>query len=178
MSRQPVFLFRNVVHFLAIFLLLPLVPYVAADVPATAVISNAPETNSLELRTYLQLQEQLHATQLAVERNRKESLEAAAQTAEVLTTRLQGIEQSLGTQRARELDAMQNSNRVMLIVAGAFAAMGFLAMVLMAFFQWRTVTRLAEMSAALPAAGLGYNQKRAIAELGPGDSPVANPMAN
>ena len=130
----------------------------------------AKETNSLEMRTYLQLQEQLHATQLAIERNRKEADYAAAQATEALAGRLQAIEQSLLTQRARELEAMQSSNKVMLLVAGAFAAMGFMAMLLMAYFQWRTVNRLAEISAALPRPDRTLGAGRPIAALGPGDT--------
>ncbi len=128
------------------------------------------ETNSVELRTYLQLQEQLHATQMAIERNRKEADYAAAQATEALGGRLQAIEQSLLLQRARELEAMQSSNKVMLLVAGAFAAMGFMAMLLMAYFQWRTVNRLAEISAALPAMNRALGAGRPIAALGPGDT--------
>jgi tetratricopeptide (TPR) repeat protein len=56
----------------------------------------------------------------------------------------------LASQRAQELEAMQSSNKVMLIVAGVFAGLGFLAMLFMAFFQWRTISRLAEIAAALP----------------------------
>lgn len=112
----------------------------------------AEETNTLEtLRSYLQLQEQIHAAQVAIEQNRKEAAEAAARNAETLVERLNGIEKSLSAQRARELEVMQASNRVMLIVAGAFAVLGLCAMVLMAWFQARAVSRLAEISASLPA---------------------------
>jgi tetratricopeptide (TPR) repeat protein len=111
------------------------------------------DTNSQEmLRAYLQLQEQLHATQLAIEQNRKEAKEAAIQNAEFLTGRLHDIEAVLAVQRARELEAMQSSNRVMLTVAGTFATFGFLVMLLVAYFQWRTVHGLAEMSTTLPRA--------------------------
>ena len=114
------------------------------------------DTNSLEtLRAYLQLQEELHQTQLAIEQNRKEAKDAAAQSAQVLADRLQAIEKALSAQRARELDAMQSSNRVMLTVAGTFAAIGFVAMLLMAYFQWRTVQGLAQVSAAIPNRSLG-----------------------
>jgi tetratricopeptide (TPR) repeat protein len=61
---------------------------------------------------------------------------------------------------------MQASNRVMLIVAGSFAGVGFVAMLLMVFFQWRAVSRLADISAALPAA-------RSFPALGPGDTALA-----
>jgi tetratricopeptide (TPR) repeat protein len=124
---------------------------------------HAEDTNSQEmLRAYLQLQEQLHTTQLAIEQNRKEAKEAATQNAEFLAGRLHDIEAALAVQRARELEAMQSSNRVMLIVAGTFATFGFLVMLVVAYFQWRTVHGLAGISSALPA-------PRALP---PGDSPL------
>lgn len=136
-------------------------------VPAKAEETNN-NSSSQELRVYLQLQEQLHATQLAVERIRKEAAELAAQNNETLSSRLQAIEQSLSVQRARELDAMQGSNRVMLTIAGAFAGMGFLAMVLMGYFQWKTVKGLAEVSTMFPAMPLQLGMGRMPAALGPG----------
>jgi hypothetical protein len=134
---------------------------------AAATPPRSEETNSQEvLRAYLQLQEQLHAAQLAIEQNRKDARETAVQSAEALAGRLQDIERVLMLQRARELETMQSSNRIMVIVAGSFAAVGFMAMMLMAYFQWRTVNGLAEISAGLtpralpagsttPALGLG-----------------------
>src|SRR5262249_7621710 len=138
----------------ALFLLLSLPPpsVRASDtnVPATPP-SHQEDTNSQEmLRVYLQLQEQLHATQLAIEENRKEAKEVAVQNAEILANRLHGIEAALAAQRARELEAMQSSNRVMLIVAGTFATFGFVVMLVIAYFQWRTVHGLAEMSTTVP----------------------------
>src|SRR5690348_12813802 len=124
---------------------------IGATSEAPAPTGRADETNSSpEMRTYLQLQEQLHATQMAVERTRKEAEQIASQNTEALSGRLQGIEQSLAAQRAKELEAMQSSNRAMLIVAGSFAGIGFVAMLLMGYFQWRTVHRLAEISAIIP----------------------------
>jgi hypothetical protein len=123
-----------------------------AEPDTNVVASTATDTNAQEtLRTYLQLQEQLHLTQLAIEQNRREARETAAQNSEALAGRLQTIEKALEAQRSRELEEMQSSNRAMLVVAGTFAGIGFLAMFLMSFFQWRTVNRLAEISASLPA---------------------------
>ena len=128
------------------------------------------ETNSQEtLRSWLQLQGQLHDTELAIERNRKEAELIAARSDQAMDNRLQGIERALAAQRAKELEVMQNSNRVMLVVAGAFAGVGFLAMVLMAYFQWRTVNRLAEISASLPMVH-GFGPAPSMAALGPGDT--------
>ncbi len=108
------------------------------------------ETNSETFRAYIQLQEQLRATQLLIERQREAAEADAIKRSDALGGRLQTLENSLNLQRARELDAMQSSNRVMLIVAGSFAIVGVLAMVLMVFIQLRAVHRLAEISAALP----------------------------
>jgi tetratricopeptide (TPR) repeat protein len=111
------------------------------------------DTNQQDnLQGYLQVQEQLHATQLAIERNRQEANAAALESAKAFASRLQGIEAALSSQRTQELQAMQSSNKAMLLVAGMFAALGLLAMLFMAFFQWRTISRLAEIAAALPAA--------------------------
>ena len=111
------------------------------------------DTNVTEVqRSYLHLQEQLLATQLALEQTRKESKESSAQTAATLTARLQAIEQALNSQRALELEAMQRSNLTLVLVGGSFAALGFVALVLMAYFQWRTVHGLAEVTASLPGA--------------------------
>jgi len=142
------------------------------------------EAVSPEMRTYLQLQEQLRATQLAIERNRKESTETALQTAEALASgmkattdtlanRMKVLEEALSTQRARELDVMQSSNRTMLIVAGTFASFGFLALFMMGYFQWRTVNRLAEISAVLPRPGLALPGQRPRAALMAGESSVS-----
>jgi urease accessory protein UreF len=135
--------------------LLATIPARAAETAAPAGASGASsivDTNGQEtVRSYLQLQEQLHATQLAIERTRREADEASAEMAKAMAARLQSIEQALSTQRAQELQAMQSSNRVMLIVAGGFAALGLAAMLFMAYFQWRTVNRLAEISTALPS---------------------------
>jgi len=136
--------------------------------------TNAPvqsgETNSQELRTYLQLQEQLHATRLAIESVGAEARQAAAQNAEELAGRLHALEQAVAAQRAKELEAMQSSNRNMLYVAGAFASIGCVAMLLMGYFQWRTVNRMAELSAAMPSGAMALGSVRPIAALGPGST--------
>ncbi len=135
-----------------------------------AVPDRVSETNANEaLRAFLQLQEQLHANQLALEAVRKEAGEAAAKSAEdlaaiasgnaraleessaALALRLKSIEESIGKHRDAELQTIQSSSRTMLFIAGAFAVLGIGAMVFMAFLQWRTIGRLAELSGAIPS---------------------------
>jgi tetratricopeptide (TPR) repeat protein len=144
----------------------------AESTAPAATTGKTDETNTQEtLRSYLQLQEQLHATQLAIERNRKEADAVATESAKVFAARLQGIEQALASQRNQELAVMQSSNKVVLIVAGLFAGLGFVAMLFMAYLQWRTINRLAEIAAALPVAH-AFGPGPALAALGAGDARV------
>jgi len=123
------------------------------NAPATADTRSQDTANTETLRSYLQLQEQLHATQLALERNRQEAEHLAARNAEAVGTQLRLIEQAVSNQRTRELETMQSTNRLLLIMAGSFAGVGFLAMLLTAYLQWRAVNRLAEFTALLTGAG-------------------------
>jgi tetratricopeptide (TPR) repeat protein len=107
------------------------------------------ETNAVELlRSNLQLQEQLHRVQLSIEANREQADASAIKNAQSIANRLEALEQTLATDRARDTLAVQSSTRVMWIVACTFGIVGILAMLLMAY-QWRTVSRLAQ--AGLPS---------------------------
>ena len=114
----------------------------AMDVPPAA-LADAAETSAANdtLRAYLQIQEQLHATQLAIEQTRREAEIANEKNSERLAAQLQSVEQTLSAQRAREA-------HFMIYVLGAFAIISFLAVVITAYFQWRTVNRLASIAAA------------------------------
>ena len=120
------------------------------------------------LRAYLQLQEQIHEAQLAIERNRQESETASAKSAAMLAERLQGIEQSLAAQRASELEAVQRANHTMLVIVLAVATLGCLAVLLTAYLQWRAVNRFTAISAAFPMAN-GLGPFRAVAALEAGE---------
>ena len=130
-------------------------PAWSADAPAPA--TNAPvraAEDSAEaqraLRSYLQLQEQLHATMLAIEQTRLENSLASRTNADALATRLELIEKSLDQQRQQHADAMRNSNRTLLTLAGVFMGVGFLTLLVMAFFQLRGMNRLAEIATGFP----------------------------
>lgn len=130
--------------------------------------AGSPET----LRSYLQIQEQLHNTQLAIERNRQETETANARSAELLQGRLSLIEKSLASQRLDELKDLQRSNRLVLIAAGIFAVIAFLVLLFTAFLQWSAVNRITTLAAALPgsnALGAGHIP----AALGMGDTQFA-----
>jgi tetratricopeptide (TPR) repeat protein len=107
------------------------------------------------LNAFLQIQEQIHSTQLLIESNRVAASAEAQRTAADMTARIQLLEQTMATQRAGEIEATQRAQRLMLILAGLFGVVGLTAMLFMAFFQWRAVTRLVELSTLHPSALAG-----------------------
>ena len=158
----------------------------AAELAETNAVSN--ET----LRSYLQLQEQLHATQQALERTRQESEALAAKNAEAVAARFKAIEEALNAKRVTELEAMKSSmetvkgsmesnsrsmesnTRMLMTVAGTIAGVGFLVLLLTAYLQWRSVSRLAEFSALLQSARTALPPSAAEAHLlGTGDVTAA-----
>lgn len=110
-------------------------------------------SNSNEsLRAYLQLQEQIHNTQLSLERDRKEGREAVAALKEAVIGQRESALGQLGREVSSLNIAMQNTNMLLVKIAAGFVVVGFLAMVITAFLQWRAVTRLAEVAAMIPRA--------------------------
>ena len=61
-------------------------------------------TNDSALGAMLQVQEQLHATQLQIESSRAQAAEAAQKNSDAVSSRLQLLEQSVQNQRAVETD--------------------------------------------------------------------------
>lgn len=132
------------------------------------VASPNPIDTNAALRASLELQEQLHASQLALKQNRdeRESLEKE------LTTRLQALEDGMKAKNSSELENMKarvdalrkdldDNNHLLLYVGGGIAAIGFFVLLATGYLQWRSVNRLAEFSAivqsaraALPAPGV------------------------
>ena len=125
----------------------------------TNEVKRAEESEAAEQarRAYLQLQEQLHATQLAIEQTRlaieqtrQETSDSARRNAETIATRLKLIEETLAFQREREIEAMQKSNRLILTGAAIFGGIGVLALVFTAWFLLRAMNRLSQIAASFP----------------------------
>ncbi len=113
------------------------------------------EATSLIVQTqingYLQIQEQLHDTQMAMERNRQQAEAFAKRTADDMAARIEALQQIIATQKASEVETMQKMQQFMLLLAGVFGTVGLLVVLLMAYLQWRTVARLVELSSLRPA---------------------------
>lgn len=120
----------------------PVSPQSSANTVAPATIT---ENN------YLQIQEQLHATQLAIESSRQEAAAEAKRNADEMTARIQSLEQTVAAQRADEMQAAQRSQQSMFLLVVAFGLIVVAAVLLMAHLQWRAVARLVELSALRPS---------------------------
>jgi tetratricopeptide (TPR) repeat protein len=129
-----------------------LVAFLAAR--CLAADTNSTSTNADAVANgYLQIQAQLHDTQLALEKSREEARQNAADTA----ARIQALEQTLATQRANDLALAQKNQQSMFMLAGAFGLTVLAAVLFMVWLQWRSVARLLEIAsrpgAALASAG-------------------------
>jgi tetratricopeptide (TPR) repeat protein len=119
----------------------------AADTNAPAAFSRDELANN-----FLQLQAQLHATQLALEQNQQTAVDAAQSNAFVLAARLESLEQSVARQHASDADAARRTQQLTLLMAGGFALAGLGILLLMVYFQWRAFTQLAQVSSRQHAA--------------------------
>jgi tetratricopeptide (TPR) repeat protein len=124
-----------------------------------AARSFAAETDPISTNTdttangYLQIQAQLHDTQMALEKSREEARQSAADT----TARLQALEQTIFARHAADLEVAQKNQQSMFMLAGAFGLTVLSAVLFMAYLQWRSVARLVEIASrpgtALSSAG-------------------------
>lgn len=137
-----------------LFLCLPLAGLRAEDTNATAAAPVVIQENAgpdAATRAALQLQEQVHAARLEIERTRQEAEVAAAENAETLSNRLAAIEESLTAQRMKELADLQRTNHLLLAFVVVFAVAGFAAVLLTSYFQWRAVNRMVDVTTTLAA---------------------------
>jgi tetratricopeptide (TPR) repeat protein len=95
---------------------------------------------------YLQIQEQIHATQIAIEQNQEAALETSQSNALALAQRLQSLEQTVASQRNSDAEAAHKTQQMTLFMAGTFGLIGLGVMLLMVYFQWRAFTQLAQIS--------------------------------
>jgi tetratricopeptide (TPR) repeat protein len=124
----------------------------AARILAQDTNGAAPVTRDEVADNYLHIQEQIHATQLAIESNQQAAVDAAQSNATVLAARLETLEQSVAKQRTSDAEAARKTQQLTLMMAGAFGLAGLGIMLLMVYFQWRAFTQLAQISARKHAA--------------------------
>jgi tetratricopeptide (TPR) repeat protein len=109
-------------------------------------------TNDAAANGYLQIQEQLHATQLELEDVRASAADDAKRNAETLAAQLQSLEQSVAAQRNAEAETARRTQQFTLLFAGIFGLAGLGILALMFYFQWRAFSKIAEISMQQQAA--------------------------
>jgi tetratricopeptide (TPR) repeat protein len=119
-----------------------------ADAPAPPPAAEQSNAGEQVLRSYLQIQEQLHTALLAIEANREQLEATTKQNNEIVAARLKLIEQALTSQGERETRTARSSQRFALIIAAIFGLVGIAAMVLTSWFQVRTMNRLSELGSS------------------------------
>jgi tetratricopeptide (TPR) repeat protein len=142
---------------------------------AEAAVINTQAT----LRSNLEIQDQLHETQAAIEKIRQEAKDAEARNGEMLKM----LENAISSQRAeasRDIqhsnDAIQRSNTSVLLAAGALGGFAVLVLCLAAFLLWHMVNRINAIAASLPS-GQGFEAAHVPAALGMGEAQVAPSQA-
>jgi len=134
------------------------------DIPdAPAADTNQPANNTDALRAYLELQSQIQAAQLALERSREKTASESALANQQLEAHLDLLEKS----HAREMQMAQANNRIILIIACSLVGMGFLAMFFTGFLQLRSLNRMTEVlmtTRAQPQAIGGWETQRSSEE--------------
>lgn len=119
----------------------------------------AEETNSFPssgntdaVNAFIQIQAQLHETQMAVESNRQQTVVALQRNTDALATDIGLLERDVASQS----ESARKTEQTMLI-AGVVGMVALLVVVIMGFFQMRTATRLIEMVVAAPSPALNGN---------------------
>jgi tetratricopeptide (TPR) repeat protein len=96
-------------------------------------------TNSSAQTSIVQLQEQLRLTQMAIENESKSN-------SDLLTARIQALEQTIASQHTADMAAAEKTQHFTLLFAGLLAVLTVGVLLLMAYFQWRALAQLVEIS--------------------------------
>ncbi|HEV2319630.1 MAG TPA: tetratricopeptide repeat protein, partial [Verrucomicrobiae bacterium] len=123
------------------------------------------QSNTDAVNAFLQIQAQLHETQMSVESNRQQTAAALAHNADVLATDIRLVEKSI----ASETESAQRVEETMVIVAGV-GILVLAAVVTMVFVQLRTATKLIELAMSTPSPGAIGSRALPVVE-----TPVALP---
>jgi tetratricopeptide (TPR) repeat protein len=121
--------------------------YLGLGTSVFAQTNTLPQTmNPATQNALLQIQAQLHDAQSAIDDVRAKDAADAATNAAILTARIEALEQTVIDQRASEIEAARKAQQITLVLAGVIAAVGFGALLLVFYFQWRVFSQFAEIS--------------------------------
>jgi tetratricopeptide (TPR) repeat protein len=131
----------------------PLILAVALFSTSGRAQTTLPATNSdAVMNGYLQIQEQLHATRMAIDDGRVLAADEAKRNTDAIAARLEALEQSVAAQHNADSEAARKTQQITLLLAGAFGLAGLGIVALLFYFQWRAFSQLAQISAQHNAA--------------------------
>jgi hypothetical protein len=121
--------------------------FLAANVVAAE--TNAPATLTREelADSLLQVQAQLHSTQLALEQNQQTATAVTQSNVDALTAQLQSLQQAVAAQHAGDTADAHLTQKLTLLVVGIFGLAGLGILLLMVYFQSRALAQFAQVSA-------------------------------
>jgi tetratricopeptide (TPR) repeat protein len=119
------------------------------------------ETNAPALLTredlqsnLLQVQAQIHSSQIAIEQAQQATLESARSNADLLNARIRALEQSIAEERSASAndrnaatEIARRSQQTMMFIAGGFGLAGLGMVCFMVYFLWRAFSRISEVNA-------------------------------
>ena len=155
---------------LALFFVLPLpssrLPRGAEDAAKPA---NAPGSASTDSQELTNPPGPVRLDQEAIDQLRREIDQSAARNAEAITAGLSLIEPALARMHERQMEAVQSSNRTLLVVAGIFAAAGLVGLIFISLILVRAVGRFSELAMMVGSRGNLLSAGHSLAALGAGE---------
>jgi tetratricopeptide (TPR) repeat protein len=119
--------------------------------------------NTDVLNAFVQVQAQLHETEMLVDSNRQQTVADTERRNEALATDIQLLlQKTVADQRAAEAESARGIEHMMLMVAG-IGMLALAAVVILVFLQLRTATRLIELAMA-PGSPLSANRSLPVVE--------------
>ncbi len=129
-------------------------------------------TNADAANAFVQIQAQLHETQMEVESNRAQMVSALQNNANSLNNGLQLLEQRIADERANDAAAAQKVEHTTLVASG-IGLLALAAVVTMVFLQLRTATRLIELALSSPQPALSAGRAMPVVETAQATAPSA-----
>jgi len=144
--------------------------------PAVAA-AEAQEQERQALRQALdELRQQVNTSSRQIlDQSSKDAEALSRKVQDTLSARLDLIERTLAQSQQRELDALRASNKTFLTLAGLFAGLGVLGILIAALILARSINRFSEVTLSLPGAGHALSAPADRAALGPGEPGSATP---
>jgi len=152
-------------------------PVMSADADSSAATGKASESAPPDSPSLTNAPTENHITQATIDQLRHEIEQSAARNTEAITASLSAIEPTLRQMQERQMEAVHSSNRTILMVAGIFAAVGFLGLIFISLILVRALGRFSELAVLAAPRGQFLGQGQSLGVLGPGDIPSSGSSA-